>query len=157
MKRGVDVSTSETDRPAVDGPSTVEPTADNSVEVRVAAEPAQLSVLRAVIGDLAMRADFDIDSIADLRLAVDEACSALIRLAVPDSTLVCRFHSAEHTLAIAAEVPTKDATGPRTDTFSWRVLSALTDSVTTSIESAGPTGDGHVVRIDLTKGRTIHE
>jgi serine/threonine-protein kinase RsbW len=157
MKRGVDVSASQADRPSSDGTRVEESTVRDSVEVRVAAEPTQLSVLRAVVGDLAMRADFDIDSIADLRLAVDEACSSLIRLAAPAAMLVCRFHTVADGLAVEAEVASSDASGPRTDTFSWRVLSALTASVTTSVESAGTSGDGHVVRIDLTKGRTIHE
>jgi serine/threonine-protein kinase RsbW len=155
-----------TDRPHTDRPDTDKPTPEGvrtersavvgGVEVRVAAEATQLSVMRAVIGDLAMRADFDVDSIADLRLAVDEACSSLVRLAAPSAQLVCRFHTVADGLAVAAEVVSGDASGPRTDTFSWRVLSALTDSVTTSVESAGASGDGHVVRIDLTKGRTIH-
>jgi serine/threonine-protein kinase RsbW len=156
LERGVDVSTSYTDRSTRDGVTTEEPTATGGVEVRVTAEATQLSVMRAVIGDLAMRADFDVDSIADLRLAVDEACSSLVRLASPSAKLVCRFHTVPEGLAVEAEVVSGDASGPRTDTFSWRVLSALTDSVTTSVKSAGASGDGHVVRIDLTKGRTIH-
>ena len=131
-----------------------DPATDNLVEVRVAAEPAQLPVMRAVVGDLAMRADYDIDSIADLRLAVDEACSSLVRLAAPDATLICRFRTDDSTLAISAEVTSKDSFGPRKDTFSWRVLSALADVVSTSVES-DPTANGsHLVRIELTKGRT---
>ena len=121
------------------------------VEVRVDADPAQLSVLRAVVGDLAMRADFDVDAIADLRLAVDEACSALIRLASPGSTLVCRFQPDPLGLSVTAEVTSEDATGPRTDTFSWRVLTALTDAVSTAVDSA-PDGQ-HLVRLDLSKQR----
>ncbi|WP_237710434.1 ATP-binding protein [Saccharopolyspora spinosa] len=70
-----------------------ETAATNLVEVRIAAEAAQLAVMRAVVGDLAMRADYDVDSIADLRLAVDEACSSLVRLAAPEATLVCRFRT----------------------------------------------------------------
>ena len=133
-----------------------ETSASNVVEVRVAAEPTQLAVMRAVIGDLAMRADFDVDSIADLRLAVDEACSSLVRLAAPAAALVCRFRTLGEALAVTAEVVSDDAFGPRKDTFSWRVLSALADSVSTSVES-DPAADGsHLVRIELTKGRTAH-
>ncbi|GAA0520969.1 anti-sigma regulatory factor [Saccharopolyspora subtropica] len=138
--------------------ASVEPekSATNLVEVRIAAEPAQLAVMRAVVGDLAMRADYDVDSIADLRLAVDEACSTLIRLAAPAATLVCRFRSDDHGLSVTAEVSSDDAFGPRKDTFSWRVLSALADDVSTSVES-DPTANGsHLVRIELTKGRTAH-
>ncbi|GAB2664350.1 hypothetical protein GCM10027271_24130 [Saccharopolyspora gloriosae] len=137
------------------------PSADSAsgasvVEVRVAAEASQLSVLRAVTGDLAMRADFDVDSIADVRLAVDEACSSLIRLAASGQTLTCRFQGDEQGLSVSASVVSDHPQEARQDTFSWRVLSALTDDVSTSVESDADTGSGHVVRIDLTKGRA-HE
>ena len=131
-------------------------TTSDVVEVRVAAEPTQLAVMRAVIGDLAMRADFDVDSIADLRLAVDEACSSLVRLAAPSASLVCRFQTREGGLSVTAEVVSGDAFGPRKDTFSWRVLSALADSVSTSVQSDAGSNGSHLVRIQLTKGRTAH-
>ncbi|MBE9373206.1 ATP-binding protein [Saccharopolyspora sp. HNM0983] len=133
----------------------VEPEAADAdlVEVRVAADPTQLAVLRAVVGDLAMRADFDVDSIADMRLAVDEVCSSLIRLAAPSSKLVCRFRTGGDGIAVAAEVHSTDGLGPRKDTFSWRVLSALADSVSTSVASDEAADGSHLVRIELTKGR----
>jgi len=126
------------------------------VEVRVAAAAAQLPVLRAVTGDLAMRADFDVDAIDDLRLAVDEACSTLVGLAAESATLVCRFLAEEHSITLSAAVTSDDSRKPREDTFSWRVLSALADSVSTSVEPNADADGGHVVRIELTKGRT-HE
>lgn len=163
VERGSDVSTSHPDRAhpgATSGGSPFESngfSASGAIEVRANAEPTQLSVMRAVIGDLAMRADFDVDSIADLRLAVDEACSSLIRLATPDATLVCRFHSGADSMAIQAEVASDDAAGPRTDTFSWRVLTSLMDSVHTSVDLAADGHAGrHLVRIDLSKHRTVH-
>ena len=128
--------------------------AASEVEVRVPAEAAQLAVLRAVVGDLAMRADYDVDSIADLRLAVDEACSSLVRLADSDATLVCRFHTAEDHLSVVAEVVSADKFGPRKDTFSWRVLSALADTVSSSVESDPAANGSNLVRIQLTKGKS---
>lgn len=104
-----------------------------------------------------MRADFDVDTIADLRLAVDEACSSLVRIAKPAGTLVGRFRAGTDGLEFSAEVDSGEAAGPRTNTFSWRVLSALTDDVASSVdESTNGTG-GHVVRIELSKGRMVHE
>lgn len=128
----------------------------NLVEVRVAADPTQLPVLRAVVGDLAMRADFDVDSVADLRLAVDEACSSLVRLALAETQLVCRFRTGQDSLSVTAEVLSADAMGPRKDTFSWRVLSALADSVSTSVQADAAEDGSHQVCIELTKGRTAH-
>lgn len=164
MERGVGVSTSRSDwsRPEVPAPEPAtaagEPVDElRAVEVRVAAEAAQLSVMRAVVGDLAMRADFDVDSIADLRLAVDEACSTLVRLATPTAPLVCRFRTENGGLSLQAEVTSKDSSGPRTGTFSWRVLSALADDVASSVEPAEEGVGTYVVRIDLRKGRTVQE
>jgi serine/threonine-protein kinase RsbW len=127
----------------------------NQVEVRVPAAAAQLAVMRAVIGDLAMRADYDVDSIADLRLAVDEACSSLVRLANPEATLVCHFHSGDDRLSVVAEVLSADKLGPRKDTFSWRVLSALADAVSTSVESDPAANGSNLVRIELTKEKSV--
>src|SRR6185369_9812078 len=59
-----------------------------SVEVRVAAKLENLAVLRTVVGAVGTYEDLDFDSVADLRLAVDEACTRLIRSATPDATLV---------------------------------------------------------------------
>jgi serine/threonine-protein kinase RsbW len=155
LERGLDVSASHPDRSQqqVERPGTP---AASSVEVRVAAEPAQLAVMRAVIGDLAMRADFDVDSIADLRLAVDEVCSSLVRLAAPEASLTCRFRCDGDDVSLSAEVRSEGSSAPRKDTFSWRVLSALADTVTTSVEPVGDAGE-NVVRIDLVKGRTGNE
>lgn len=162
VERGSEVSTSYPDRsrPGVAGEQLFsgEPSTPGAVEVRANAEATQLSVMRAVIGDLAMRADFDVDSIADLRLAVDEACSSLIRLTTPEAVLVCRFHSTPDSLAIQAEVSSNEAAGPRTDTFSWRVLTALMDSVHTSVDLASDGHAGrHLVRIDLSKQRMVRD
>jgi serine/threonine-protein kinase RsbW len=130
-----------------------EPISDDrfDVEVRVAATPQHLSAIRAVAADLAMRADFDLDAIADLKLAVDEACSTLVMHAAPGSELNCAFRCTPDEIRVRALAPSADGTPPRRDTFSWRVLSTLADFVAASVsESAEPT----TVRIDLVKKRT---
>ena len=59
-----------------------------SVELRVAAKLENLAVLRTLVAAVGTFEDLDFDAVADLRLAVDEACTRLIRSAVPDSTLL---------------------------------------------------------------------
>src|SRR5258707_1813018 len=61
---------------------------DSEVEFRVAAKLENLAVLRTLIAAVGTFEDLDMDTVADLRLAVDEACTRLIRSAVPGSTLV---------------------------------------------------------------------
>jgi serine/threonine-protein kinase RsbW len=121
------------------------------VEVRIAASPSHLSVLRAVAADLAMRADFTLDAISDLKMAVDEACSELISRAVAGGELVCRFSVAEEQIHFSAEAPTTSAVPPSGESFGWRVLTALTDAVNTWVVPS-PDG-GHVLLFDLVKKR----
>lgn len=117
----------------------------SDVEMRLAADAVQLPVVRAVAVNVAMRADFDLDAISDLGLAVDEACSSLILLAHPQAQLTCRFRLGPDELVFRASVPSEQGL-PSTRTFGWRVLRTLTDHVDTWVDSAG-------VHLELTKCR----
>lgn len=120
----------------------------SGVELRMAADPTQLSIVRAVAADIAMRQDFDLDSIEDLKLAVDETCSTLITLAAQDAVLSCHFAVDDRgAVHVSAKVPAKSASGPDEASFGWRVLTALVDSVQTRVEE----NEGFVVHIDLVK------
>lgn len=104
------------------------------VELRVAAVPEQLPVVRSVAGVVAMRADFDLDAIADLKLAVDEACSTLITLAESGEVMVCRLAAVEDDeFEFTVSVPSDRE--PSQETFGWRVLCALADEVTAWTEA----------------------
>lgn len=107
---------------ALDGVSTV--------EVRTTASAALIPTIRAVASDLAARADFDLDAISDLRMAVDEACATLVDVAAPVSTLRCVFQVRPEHIQVHAEVQAdKPDTTVSTDTFGWRVLQTLADDV----------------------------
>ena len=102
----------------------------STVEVRTSASAALIPTIRAVASDLAARADFDLDAISDLRMAVDEACATLVDLAAPQSELHCTFHVRTDGIEVRAqvEVGQPDAI-VSTDTFGWRVLQTLADDV----------------------------
>jgi serine/threonine-protein kinase RsbW len=117
------------------------------VELRVKAEPDQLSVLRAVAAAIALQHDFDLDTVADVKLAVDEAATRLIMNSPADSTLKCCFQATPPLLKISLSAPSSEATQigqPRS--FGWHVLNSLTDSVSVSTENDGT---GTVTTIDL--------
>ncbi|WP_433506435.1 ATP-binding protein [Pseudonocardia halophobica] len=125
---------------AGDGPGTVE-TPGSVVEVRTSASASLIPTIRAVASDLAARADFDLDAISDLRMAVDEACATLVDVAVPGSSLRCTFDVREELIRVHAEVDTGDATTPvSTDTFGWRVLQTLADEVELEANGSGTVG-----------------
>lgn len=101
-----------------------------SIELRTRAIPIAIPTIRTVGADLAMRADFDLDSIDDVRLAVDEACTALVRLASRNAALNCTFAILVDRIELNAQVQTTDPAGlPPTNSFGWRVLQTLTDGV----------------------------
>ena len=102
----------------------------STVEVRTSASAALIPTIRAVASDLAARADFDLDAISDLRMAVDEACATLVDVAAPTSSLVCTFLVRPERIEVHAQVQTKHPEAVvSTDTFGWRVLQTLADEV----------------------------
>jgi serine/threonine-protein kinase RsbW len=124
---------------------------ESIVEVRTSASAALIPTIRAVASDLAARADFDLDSIADLRMAVDEACATLVDVAAPAAQLRCRFRVHSERIEVLAEVQAgrADAT-VSTETFGWRVLQTLADEVSV-LHSPDPAGNGPTVGIRLDK------
>ncbi|MCA0145113.1 ATP-binding protein [Blastococcus sp. LR1] len=114
------------------------------LELRVPTTATQLPAVRAMAGDLAMRMDYDLDAVEDLRLAVDEACATLSTIADGDAPLTVVFETTRTGLHIDAWVPTADGTEVPTDGFGWAVLAALVDAVEgrRSTQADVPAGDG---------------
>ncbi|WP_066903562.1 ATP-binding protein [Mycolicibacterium houstonense] len=126
--------------------------AERSVEIRVAARLENLAVLRTLVAAVATFEDLDFDVVADLRLAVDEACTALIRAALPESTLKLVVDPYQDTVVITASAVCAGAAAVAPGSFSWHVLSSLTDEVATFTDGDGPDA-GQVFGIALTTRR----
>ena len=124
-----------------------------AVELRVAATLENLAVLRTMVGAVGTFSDLDFDAVADLRLAVDEACTRLIRSAVPGATLVVVVDPRDDVVVVEAstDCDTTDVVTP--GSFSWHVLSSLTDDVQTFIDPNGSGPDATVFGITLTTRR----
>ena len=123
------------------------------VEVRIAASAAQISAVRVVAADLAARQDFDLDAVSDLRMAVDEACATLVRLAAPAATLSCLFMVGVSTIEVLATVAAAEEVQVPQNTFGWRVLSTLADEVqAVSGDDGGQPSVG--IRLCLRRERT---
>ena len=78
------------------------------LELRVPTTATQLPAVRAMAGDLAIRMDYDLDAVEDLRLAVDEACATLTQIAAGDEPLTVIFETTRAGLHIEAWVPTAE-------------------------------------------------
>jgi serine/threonine-protein kinase RsbW len=109
------------------------------LELRVPTSRTQLPAVRAMAGDLAMRMDFDLDAVEDLRLAVDEACATLASVALGGSPLTVVFEVSREDLRIEAWVPTEAGVDVPRDGFGWAVLATLVDGV-----EAGPSDQASV-------------
>ncbi|MET0996162.1 MAG: ATP-binding protein [Mycobacterium sp.] len=127
-------------------------TSARSVELRVTAELENLAVLRTLVAAVGTFEDLDLDAVADLRLAVDEACTRLIKSAVEDSTLVLVVRPQDDAVVIEASTTckTRDILAP--GSFSWHVLSSLTDEVTTFQDGQG-SEEGRLFGISMTTRR----
>jgi serine/threonine-protein kinase RsbW len=114
------------------------------LELRVPTTPTQLPAVRAMAGDLAMRMDYDLDAVEDLRLAVDEACATLVLVAAGDAPLTVVFETTRAGLHIEAWVPTAEGTDVPRDGFGWAVLQTLVDAVDgrPATQDEVPAGDG---------------
>ncbi len=122
-----------------------------SVELRVAASLENLAVLRTLVAAVGTFEDLDFDAVADLRLAVDEACTRLIRSAVPNSTLLVVVDPQPEFLCVRVSTTCDGPDILAPGSFSWHVLSSLTDEVTTFTDGTSP--DGQVFGIAMTTRR----
>src|SRR3954449_1995255 len=99
------------------------------LELRVPTTATQLPAVRAMAGDLAIRMDYDLDAVEDLRLAVDEASATLAQIAAGDAPLTVIFETTRAGLHIEAWVPTAEGTEVPQDGFGWAILATLVDNV----------------------------
>lgn len=124
------------------------------VELRTPADACQLAPIRGVSASLAEQCDMTLDQLADLRLAVDEACSTLFRIALPGSDIVCTFRVRTDSFRFAGCVTT---TGPEVDgryeqTFGWHVLRTLTDELAIHRHRGNGDGRSSTVTISFAMG-----
>jgi anti-sigma regulatory factor (Ser/Thr protein kinase) len=123
------------------------------VEFRVPARLESLAVIRTLVTALGALEDLDLDAVADLRLALDEACTALIRCAIPDSRLTITVRPRAHDLWVSASVPCVEDNVLRPGTFSWHVISSLAADVETFRDGADMGDRGRVFGITMTAKR----
>ncbi|MET0901501.1 MAG: anti-sigma factor [Mycobacterium sp.] len=124
-----------------------------AVELRISAQLENLAIVRTVIGAVGTFEDLDLDAVADLRLAVDEACTRLIKSAVVGSTLVLVIDPRQDDLVVDVSTTSavEDILTP--GSFSWHVLTSLTDDVRVFRDGADLDGIGPVFGISLTTRR----
>lgn len=76
----------------------------NSVELSIPAKVEFIRLGRLVGSGLAAQAEFSVDEIEDIRIAVDELCATLVEHSIDGSTMVLTFRIEGPTLRCTAHV-----------------------------------------------------
>jgi serine/threonine-protein kinase RsbW len=119
------------------------------VTLTVPASSAYVVLIRTAATALAARADFPLDRLDDLRLAVDEAAALLIADAAPGAVLTCLlqgYAGDRHDLTVRLSTVSTSRRTPDRTGFAWAVLTALVDEVDARVDLSG------VVEISLRTG-----
>ena len=101
----------------------------DAVSLEFPASFEYVRLARLVASGLAAQMNFTLDDIEDLRIAVDELCSALVEAAADrSSTVTVTFRIEEQQIDMEADVPTIAANGSYViDNISSHILRAAVD------------------------------
>lgn len=120
----------------------------HSVEIKIPASPDHVSLLRALVGMYAAREDFTLEEVDDLRMAVEEAAVQLLRRVNGDRLgLSIRTEGSTVHARLFGGVDSDEPVMDR-DSFSWTILSALSDEL--RVDTQGGTA---VVELTKVRGR----
>ncbi|WP_319943037.1 anti-sigma factor [Nocardia aurantia] len=128
-------------------------TRTSPVGVRVDAVPEQLTMLRALAETVTLMADFALDEVTDIRVALDEIATCLLPAAVPGSSIECEFdfdgdRMTVRVIGLATRLGMIDE-----DSFGWHVLRTITDTLVVHETDTDGSGLGHPVVIEFTRRR----
>ncbi|MCM6776752.1 ATP-binding protein [Nocardia sp. CDC159] len=123
------------------------------VEIGVAATVSQLPIVRGLAETLVLLSEFTLDEVADIRLAVDEACSTLIAIAAPGSTLQCRFLVGDKDLLVRVTGVAAREGLPDEHAFGWHVLRTLTDEIAATQDAFDETVSGYPTIVEFRRVR----
>ncbi|ACU76016.1 putative anti-sigma regulatory factor, serine/threonine protein kinase [Catenulispora acidiphila DSM 44928] len=128
-----------------------------TVVIQVPADADYLPIIRSASAHVATKLGCTLSEVADLRLAVDEACGLLLRHTVRDGDatdgansvgdLVCRFILEGSSLRAVLSRQARNVASPQSDEFGWTILSALVDDIVWRV-------DGPTVHVEILKRRT---
>ncbi|WP_308163238.1 anti-sigma factor [Nocardia alni] len=123
--------------------------AGTMVGVRVPAEFQQLTMLRALTETALLIAELTLDTVTDIRIAVDEIATTIIDSAVAGSTLECEFGFADSwtTVCITAVVAAREAIDERG--FGWHVVRTITESLTANVGPFDAVPGGYPVTVEF--------
>ncbi|WP_405182216.1 ATP-binding protein [Nocardia sp. NBC_01377] len=129
-------------------------TKTTTIAVCVPARLEQLIMVRALAETVCLIADFALDEVTDIRLALDEVATTLVLDAAPDTNLDCRFSydDASMFVHVAAVATSEAAVGQ--DGFGWHIVRTLTDSIAAVQQPYDHAIGGYPTLVDFSWVRT---
>ncbi len=123
------------------------------VALRVPADAEPLGMLRALTETVMLTADFTIDVVIDVRVALDEVATTLIAGAVPDASIDCEFLFDEQRVRVRVAAVTHSDGGVLEHSFGWQVVETLTESIAVRSDDFDPARNGYRVVVEFTRTR----
>lgn len=138
----------------IDGAESELQARSGELELRVPARMGQLSMLRALAETVMLTADFTIDMVIDMRVALDEVATSMILSAVPGASVDCafRYDAQGITVEVASVLETDGAL--EGNSFGREFLETLTDSMESTISAFDPVLNGYPVTVHLSRLRS---
>jgi len=105
----------------------------STVVLAIPADREQVVLVRSVAGHIAARLGMSVAELADLRLAVDEACGLFLLapgFGTAGETVECRFEHDASSLTVLVSAAAPASLQPDVDDIGWLMLSALVDELT---------------------------
>ncbi|MFC9995048.1 ATP-binding protein [Nocardia sp. NPDC127526] len=130
-----------------------EKTDTSAIGIRIPADLGQLTMLRALAETVALIADFALDEVTDVRVALDEVATALIVGAVPGSCLDCDFDFDEQRMRVRVTAVAADSEALDEGGFGWHVLQTLTESLTAHTGSFDRASGGYPTVVEFSRMR----
>lgn len=111
-------------------------------------------MLRAVTETVMLTADFTIDVVVDLRVALDEVATTMVLSAAPDASVDCSFRYDARQVIVRVESVLQSNGTWEGNAFGHSLLETLTDSMETELSAFDDALGGYpvVVRISRLRG-----
>lgn len=119
------------------GPSGAQTAAGETIAVEavIPADPARMALLRRIASAVAVSLDFDIDTVADMRMAVDQLGTMAVERSQPGGEVTFRIAGSIDAVTATASVPSGGGDPVDEEGFDWMVLEAITDSMSWAVEA----------------------
>ncbi|WP_369638805.1 hypothetical protein [Nocardia sp. JMUB6875] len=128
-----------------------------TVAVSVAAQAAMLPMLRSVAETVLLTADFTIDVVTDVRVAIDEVATAFVMAAALGSEIACELRYDRHQIDVEISGLTRTRALLRGDSLSRTLLESVTDELDIGEGTGRADTYSYLTVVRFSRRRSRHE